>query len=299
VALLSPTTTPLLPWVALIFNNADWTLATLVISIVHLFAQIPGGHFYVTGPDWRHRISANITVLDVGAGAAVHVRVNGHDWLIDCGSERTYDRTVRNYLHWAGVNRLTGIVLTHGDSQHIGGVMQLLSDFPRVNAIDNPAPDRSIIHRRLSRIVSEREGRGLKPAELAAGENFHLSRDAIAHVLFPPRGFTGAIADDQALVIRLSIAPGRSVLFMSDVGAETEQALLSNRSDLQSDVLVKGQHHSGISGSAPFLDAVRPRLIIATSKEFPEHERISEQWAEQLRARGIKLFRHEEPAQWN
>ena len=70
--------------------------------------------------------------------------------------------------------------------------------------------------------------------------------------------------------------------------------MLSNGSELQSDILVKGQHSSGISGSAPFLDAVRPRLIIATSREFPEHERISEEWAEQLRARGIKLFRQDE-----
>jgi beta-lactamase superfamily II metal-dependent hydrolase len=283
-----------LPWVALIFNNANWTLATLVIGIVHLFAQVPGGHFYVGEPHWCAGTSAKMMVLDLGAGAAVHVRVNGHDWLIDCGSERTYERIVREYLHRAGVNRLTGLVLTHGDSQHIGGVMQLLSDFPRVHLIDNPARDRSLIHRRLSRLVSRLEARRCKPAELAAGDNFHLSSDAISHVLFPPRGFTGASADDQALVIRLSIAPGTSVLFMSDNGAETERALLSNGSDLQSDILVKGQHHSGLSGSAPFLDAVRPRLIIATSRDFPEHERITEQWTEQLRARGIKLFRQDE-----
>ena len=131
VALLSLITTPLLPWVAVVFNNANWTLATLVIGVVHLFAQIPGGHFYVGEPDWGNRISAKMTVLDLGTGAAVHVRVNGHDWLIDCGSERTYERIVRQYLHWAGVNRLTGVVLTHGDSQHIGGITQLLSDFPR------------------------------------------------------------------------------------------------------------------------------------------------------------------------
>jgi beta-lactamase superfamily II metal-dependent hydrolase len=81
---------------------------------------------------------------------------------------------------------------------------------------------------------------------------------------------------------------------MSDNGAETEHALLSNGSDLRTDILVKGQHHSGISGSAPFIAAVQPRLIIATSSEFPEHERISEQWVEQLRARGIKLFRQDE-----
>ncbi len=292
VALLSLIATPLLPWVAIVFNNANWALATLVIGIVHLFAQIPGGHFYVGKPDWGNRISAKMTVLELGAGAAAHVRVNGHDWLIDCGSERSYERIVRQYLHWAGVNRLTGVVLTHGDSQHIGGITQLLSDFPRVRVIDNPAPDRSLIHRRLSRIVSELGGR--KSVEVAAGDNFHLSREVIAHVLFPPRGFAGATADDQALVIRLSTAPGLSVLFMSDNGAETEGALLSNSPDLQNDILVKGQHYSGISGSPPFLDAVRPRLIIATSREFPEHERIREEWTEQLRVRGIKLFRQDE-----
>ena len=294
VALLSLMTTPLLPWVALIFNNANWSLATLVIGIVHLFAQIPGGHFYVGEPDWGERISGKMTVLDLGAGAAVHVRVNGHDWLIDCGSQRSYERVVREYLHWAGVNRLTGLVLTHGDSQHIGGITQLLTDFPRVRLIDNPAPDRSLIHRRLSRIVSGLEGSGPKPDELAAGDNFHLSRGAIAHVLFPPRGFAGATADDQALVIRLLISPETFVLFMSDNGAETERALLSNGSDVHSDILVKGQHYSGISGSAPFLDAVRPRLIIATSTQFPEHERVSDEWADQVRARGIKLFRQDE-----
>src|SRR6478672_1934727 len=236
VALLSLMTTPLLPWVALIFNNANCALATLVIGIVQLFAQIPGGHFYVGEPDWGGR-SAKMTVLDLGAGAAVHLQVNGHDWLIDCGSERSYDRIVRQYLHWAGVNRLTGLVLTHGDSQHIGGVTQLLSDFPGVLVIDNPAPDRSLIHRRLSRIVSELEGHGRKPAELAAGDNFHLSRDTIAHVLFPPRGFAVSTEDDQALLIRSSIVPGPSVLFMSDNGEEAERALLSNESDLQSHIL--------------------------------------------------------------
>jgi ComEC/Rec2-related protein len=294
VALLSLITTPLLPWIAIVFNNANWTLATLVIGVVHLFAQVPGGHFYVGEPDWPGRISAKVTVLDLGAGAAVHIRANGQDWLVDCGSERTYERIVRKYLHWAGVNRLSGLVLTHGDSQHIGGVTQLLSDFPRTRLIDNPAPDRSLIHRRLSRIVSALDGHQRKPDELSAGDNFHFSREAIGHVLFPPRGFSGATADDQAFVICLSIARGTSVLFMSDNGAETERTLLSNGSDVVGEILVKGQHHSGISGSPPFLDAVRPRLIIATSNEFPDNERISEQWVEQLRNRGIKLFRQDE-----
>lgn len=294
VTLLSLFAMPLLPWVALVFNNANWALATLVIGIVNLFAQIPGGHFYVNPSDWGKRMSAKITVLDLGAGAAVHLQTGGVNWLFDCGSERSYDRIVRQYLHWAGVNRLTGLALTHGDSLHIGGVLELLHDYPGIHLVDNPSPDRSLVHRRLSRMLSGPNGHGPKPAALVAGANFHLSRNVTAHVLFPQRRFAGGTADDQALVIRLLIAPDTFVLFMSDSGAETERALLSNGSDLQSQILVKGQHHTGVSGSGAFLDAVRPRLIIATSTQFPERERVSDEWAEQLRTRGIKLFRQDE-----
>lgn len=294
IALLSLLATPLLPWVALVFNNANWALATLVIGIVNLFAQIPGGHFYVDPSGWGERISTKITVLDLGAGAAVRLRTDSANWLFDCGSERSYGRIVREYLHWAGVNRLTGLVLTHGDSLHIGGATKLLRDYPRVHLIDNPARDRSLVHRRLSRMLSGLNDHGTKPAALVAGDSFHLSRNVIAHILFPLRDAAGATADDQALVIRLLIAPDTFVLFMSDSGTETERALLSNGSDLQSQILVKGQHYTGVSGSGPFLDAVRPRLIIATSTQFPERERISDDWAEQLRARSIKLFRQDE-----
>jgi competence protein ComEC len=294
VALVSLLATPLLPWVALVFNNTNWALGTLVIGIVNLFAQIPDGHFYVDPSNWSTRFSAKITVLELGSGAAVHLQTGGANWLFDCGSKRSYDRIVHPYLHWAGVNRLAGLVLTHGDSLHMGGATEVLRDYPRVHLMDNPEPDRSLVHRRLSEVLSGLAGHGPKPATLAAGDNFHLSRDVTAHVLFPPRGFAKRTADDQTLVIRLSIGPGTFVLFMSDSGTQTERALLSNGSDLQSQILVKGQHHTGVSGSVEFLDAVRPRLIIATSAQFPARERISDEWADQLRARGIKLFRQDE-----
>jgi competence protein ComEC len=70
--------------------------------------------------------------------------------------------------------------------------------------------------------------------------------------------------------------------------------LLASHLNLHCDIVVKGQHHSGESGSKAFLDAAQPRLIIATSRDFPDYERISDNWAEDLRERGIKLFRQDE-----
>jgi competence protein ComEC len=291
IALLSLLSTPLLPGLAVIFNNANWLLAQLVIGIVQFLAFVPGGHFYVEHPHWPEKLVAKITVLDVGAGAAVRLQSGSANWLFDCGNQRTYQRVIREYLHWAGINRLSGLLLTHGDALHLGGTAQLLDDFPQIRVVDNAAPDRSGAHRNVQHLFRER---GIKLDNLFVGDSFRLSRDVTAHVLFPPRNFSSPIADDQAYVIHLVVAPATWILFMSDSGIKTEQALLASGLNLQSDVIIKGQHHSGESGSDAFLDATRPRLIIATSRDFPSYERISDAWVENIRKRGIKLFRQDD-----
>jgi competence protein ComEC len=83
-------------------------------------------------------------------------------------------------------------------------------------------------------------------------------------------------------------------LFMSDSGPPTEKFLIQTYPNLQSNILVKGQHHSGLSGSEAFLDHLRPQAIVATARDFPESERIKPEWAESVQARGIKLFRQDE-----
>src|SRR5437016_7357415 len=128
-----------------------------------------------------------IMVLEFGGGAAFHLQSGGVSWLFDCGNDRSYERVVREYLHWAGVNGLSGLLLTHGDALHLGGTAQLLDDFPRVRLADNPSPDRSTIHRRLQRLFQQRR---IKTDTLAAGESLRLSHNVTANVLFPPPGFS-------------------------------------------------------------------------------------------------------------
>ena len=288
IALLSIVTAPIACVISVIFNNANWSLASSVIAFVHWSAQLPGSHYYATAPDWPNK--TKISVLDVGAGAAVHLRSCGQDWLFDCGSTRDYERVVRSYLHTAGVNRLEGLLLTHGDSLHIGAAEPLFHDLLPAVLVDNPAPDRSTAHRRVRELCSRRQVKLLK---LGEGEQFEVAPAVTGRVLFPPRGFAATMADDQALVVLLSVNTAK-ILFVSDIGYATEKALLGSKLDLRSDILIKGQHHSGNSGQDIFLDAVRPRLIIATSRDFPQQERIRDEWAERVRAKGIRLFRQDE-----
>src|SRR5262249_55908259 len=158
----------------------------------------------------------------------------------------------RPYLHFAGVNRIDGLLLTHGDSLHIGGAEPLLQDFSPAVLIDNPSADRSTIHRRLRDIFAFRR------LNATTHEKFPISSDVAAQILFPPPEFRANTADDQAFVVQLSMKTAK-VLLMSDGGYETEKWLLGSRADLRSDVLIKGQHHSGSSGSSAFLDAVWPQ----------------------------------------
>ncbi|PZR76040.1 MAG: hypothetical protein DLM73_03680 [Chthoniobacterales bacterium] len=289
--LLSMVAAPFSSWLSVVFNNANWALTKLILGAVHLFAQIPGGHFYLEHPHWPSGARLEINVLDLRSGAAVHVRTGNGDWLFDAGPARDYDRVLRTYLRARGVKRLQGLVLTHGDAAHIGGAEGVVLDFRPRQLIDSRAPDRSPVHRHLiAMLASHDRGRKL----CAAGDEFNLSRDVKAKILFPSRDFRSDAADDQALVIQLVVAGKSAALLMSDSGTATENLLLQKYHDLRADIVIKGQHFSGNSGTGPFLDRVQPQAIVATSRDFPESERIKEDWADHLRARGVQLFRQDQ-----
>ncbi|MGH8094680.1 MAG: ComEC/Rec2 family competence protein [Chthoniobacterales bacterium] len=287
VGLMSLVAAPFSSGLSLVFNNANWSLAKVIFSLVQVFAHLPTGHIYVEPPHWPTGARAEITVLDAGAGAAVHVRDEGSDWLLDAGSARDYERFMRDYLHSRGIDRLDGLLLTHGDSLHIGGASAVLDEFRPRRVIDNGAPDRSSVHHSLVVRLACRE-------IAARGDSFALSPRVTARVLHPAAGARSQAADDQALVVQLLIEKKYRVLLVSDSGLSTEKALLARPNELKSDVLIKGQYYNGPSGSPDFLEAVDPQLIIATSVEFPARERIPDQWAAMVRARGIRLFRQDE-----
>jgi competence protein ComEC len=258
---------------------------------VGLLARAPAGHYYLELPRWPSGARAEMTVLDVGAGAAIHLRTRGQDWMFDAGPERTFNRIVRSYLRRRGVNRLDGLLLTHGDSQHVGAAPALLRTFRPRELLDSPPAGRSSTHRAWIELLNAKAvGREL----LAARSERVISRDISARVLFPPDGFTAGSADDQALVIQLVVNGRWRVLLTSDSGLATERLLVESGVDLKSDILIKGQHHSGISGSPEFLDLVGPEMIIATSPDFPEHERVRPEWQATVEQRGIRLLRQDE-----
>lgn len=287
LAMLSLIAAPISPGLSIIFNNANWLMSRAVLGLVHFFALLPAGHFYLPHFTESHS-PIMITVLDEASGGAVHIRANRYDWLVDCGGERNYERTLKSFLHTRGVNGLEGMLLTHGDARHIGAALEVMADFEPREIYYNPLDVRSGAQHRLL----DSPGK-TKPRPLIRGDTLLFGPDVHVDILYPLSGMKVSSADDAPLIVQMIVDEQTRVLFESDAGAEAEAALLELGDDLKSDILIKGQHHSGDSGTPEFLDAVMPKLIIATSRDYPVAERITEEWSSEVARRGIKLFRQD------
>ena len=272
------------------FNNANWLCAKALLWVVRVFALVPGGHVYVELPRLGAAPACEFTAFDLDEGGAVHLRAGGRDWLLDCGHSANYPRTILPYLRSRGVNRLDGLLLTHGDARHIGAALETLNDFaPRVIA-DSPLKDRSAARRGL---CAELAAMDLGKRICRRGDVLSISPDAKLRVLFPPPGLVRSAADDKGLVVRLECS-GRRVLFMSDSGFATEQWLVQNEPDLRADLVVKGQHSKDFSGTLEFLARVQPAAVICSAPGFGAPAHVLDEWAQRVIAQGIAVFRQDE-----
>ena len=297
IGLASATVGAVWPWLAATLNNANFALAWALLKVINT-AAIPGGYVFVERPALRPPVF-EAEALDLAPGAAIHLRArNGprRDWLVDCGNQRAFSRVVLPYLHSRGVNRLDGMILTHGDAQHLAGAGEALQHFDPAAVFDTGLADRSS-HRKA--FHTRMEASGLGKTIVARGDTVTLGRGAVLRFLFPPEGFVARSADDKALVLRVDVTPPsgppRRILFLSDAGFLTEHWLLEHAApeELRCDVLIKGMHAKDISGTPEFLAVVRPSIVVVACTDFPPSEQVSEAWVAQVRARGVRVLRQD------
>jgi len=270
-------------------NNANWFCAKLLLKVLEFFALVPGSYVYLETPRLAPQPLAEFTVFDLGEGAATHLRADGCDWLLDSGGSGDYDRILLPYLRSRGINRLDGLLVTHGDSRHVGGALGAINDFqPRLLA-DSVLRDRSPTRRDLH---DELHRRGIPKGLYERGDRLRIGDRATLRVLYPPAGLRRSVADDMALVVQLQTGEARA-LFMSDAGFATEQWLLENEPDLRSDLLIKGQHTKDLSGTPDFLARVQPQAVICSALAYGERPETLDPWVQDAAARGITVFRQD------
>lgn len=186
-----------------------------------------------------------------------------------------------------GVNRLDGLILTHGQAKATGGAPEAVGDFSPREVFVPPFPDRSAARGALQAGLA---GAALSPVVAARGNVLELAKDVRLRILYPPPDLAHGRADDRALVLQLE-AGGSKILLMSDGGYFTEHWLMDHGSVARTDIVIKGQNSGDLSGSLDFLEAAAPEAILSASGKYSP---LSDSWAAEVAARGMKLFRQDE-----
>jgi len=190
-----------------------------------------------------------LLVMDVGQGTAVLVRTARHLLLYDLGppgaGTDSGERVVLPALRALGTGPPQQVILSHGDSDHAGGLPGLRRALPEVP-------------------VSAPSGAGIEGASAChAGQQWRW--DGVDfRVLHPPRGHA-ARGNEGSCVLRIDTPQG-GILLAGDIGRQAEAELLrSARGQLAAQVVLVPHHGSAGSSTPAWVAAVAPRLALVSA----------------------------------
>jgi competence protein ComEC len=277
---------------ALLLLPLPWRLRLLALpmAVPLLWPAVP-----VPAPGTFELLAA-----DVGQGTAVLVRTHGHTLLYDTGPQYSPDsdagqRVLLPLLRRQGPHPIDLLMLSHGDTDHVGGAATLLDQWP-VRAISSSL---AAAHPLLSR--------GLPHTPCSAGQQwewdgvrFRVLQPHAEALLPAPPGTKPTKPNWLSCVLRVEDPAGHSVLLTGDAEAPQEAAMLREQgARLRSEVLLVPHHGSRTSSSAAFLDAVAPQVAVVQAAYRSRFGHPAPDVMARYAERGITVVRSDRCGAWH
>jgi competence protein ComEC len=183
----------------------------------------------------------------------------------------------------AGRRRLSAVIASHTDEDHIGGIHQILRSFG-VNTLVFPAwmrTDTAVVS-----LLRDARRRNVRVQPVASGSALSFGSVELVvlwpQLLDPPR-----IENERSLVVRAHL-PGGSVLLTADIGRSTE-IRMARASPLRAAVLVVPHHGGRSSTSSTLIEATAPSVALIPAAPDNTHGHPHPEVLKRLAEHGIPV----------
>jgi competence protein ComEC len=241
-------------------------LAATVVAAGCITSTSPSGSTRTPNPSveipqaWQPT-GANLTmsVIDVGQGDSILLTFPHNESLLIDGGKEVEGPMVVSYLHSVGITHLNGIVATHPDSDHIGGLITVLDSVQVDHVYDVGLPKSSATYATFLQLVAQKN---ISYTQSRAGDSIAMDSDTTILIVNPPQPISAIEVPDNDHSIVVKVTYQRvSYLLTGDTESSAEARMISMY-NCSAYVLKVGHHGSSSASSATFLRAVMPHIAV-------------------------------------
>jgi competence protein ComEC len=247
----------------------------------------------ITHPFLSLSKNLKLTFIDVGQGDSILVEFPGSKkMLIDGGGlpGNRFDigeRVVSPFLWRKGIKKIHYLVLTHAHPDHLDGLKAVARNFRIGEAWEAFSPLEGLSYSGYKKSLSP----SVPQKRLFRGQYAQVGKVKI-ELLHPEEGepFVEVVDNEHSQVLRISYGQ-TSFLLASDIGKRSEEDILENIKEIESQLLKSPHHGSDSSSSQEFLEKVSPQIVVISVGEgnwygLPDPEVIA-----RYEKMGAKIFR--------
>lgn len=207
-----------------------------------------------------------VTMLDVGQGDSLMIAFpnNKGNILIDTGGIVNFTKTnyeiststIIPYLKSIGIKKINYLVLTHGDFDHMGEVVNLVNGFKVEQVVFN-CGEFNDLEKELIKVLNQK-----KIKYYSCVKELNIDNNKL--YFLQTKKYDNENDNSNVIYTELN---GYKFMFMGDAGVDKEKDILDKYNLSNVDVLKVGHHGSKTSSSKEFIDEINPKYgIISVGK---------------------------------